>query len=129
MKKSKLITMAVAFLLTIGMIGAGFAAWVISAPTQESVQGTVSVDTVVDKRIKLSTPVTTNAGIAFGAPNNTTAASNAWLTWDSSAVKEDVVSDISFKRAVFGANPQKTVNRISPREWPVKAGCICCIKA
>ena len=54
MKKSKLITMALSFLLTIGMVSAGFAAWVISAPTVKEASGTVSVDTVTDKRIELS---------------------------------------------------------------------------
>jgi hypothetical protein len=107
MKKSKLITLAVSFLLTIGMIGAGFAAWVISAPTQETVEGTVTVDTVVDKRIQLSDPVTTLAGVTFGAP---TTSSTGWLTHEGT-VKQDLVSEFSFnitnQKALFEAGVEQ----------------------
>lgn len=86
MKKSKLITMAVSFLLAIGMVGAGFAAWVISAPTTSEATGSVTVDEVVDKRIKLTTATddgTANsawdANVVFGAPE-TQDINGAWLT-------------------------------------------------
>lgn len=97
MKKSKLITMALSFLLTIGMVSAGFAAWVISAPTVKEATGTVKVDTVTDKRIELS--IVEDSGgklpVVFGAktvgvtPNN-------WLSLTDDVKTEDLVSEFSF---------------------------------
>ena len=54
MKKGKLITMAVSFLLTVGIVGAGFAAWVISADVVKEATGTVTVEEVIDKRMEIA---------------------------------------------------------------------------
>ncbi len=97
MKKRKLITMALSFLLTIGMVSAGFAAWVISAPTVKEATGTVSVDTVTDKRIKL-TVIEDAEGklpVVFGAKIEGTD-SNGWLSLTDDAKTEDLVSEFSF---------------------------------
>lgn len=97
MKKSKLITMALSFLLTIGMVSAGFAAWVISAPTVKEATGTVKVDTVTDKRIKLS--INTDDGkklpVVFGAKTEGITPNN-WLSLTDDAQQEDLVSEFSF---------------------------------
>ena len=115
MKKSKLITMAVSFLLTIGMIGAGFAAWVITAPTVKETEGSVSVDTVIDKRVKFNitkdnvnmsyyegtaTKTISNGDInvAFGKPASPASVTGVtpWLTYGSDTPVEDMSSVLSF---------------------------------
>ena len=49
--KRRIVTIAVSFLLCIGMIGAGFAAWIITGNTQVEEQGTIEVQSVTDKRL------------------------------------------------------------------------------
>lgn len=97
MKKSKLITMALSFLLTIGMVSAGFAAWVISAPTVKSVEGNVTVDTVTDKRIELS--IVEDDGkklpVVFGAKTEGVTPNN-WLSLTDDVKTEDLISEFSF---------------------------------
>ncbi|MBE5753639.1 MAG: hypothetical protein E7343_06235 [Clostridiales bacterium] len=97
MKKSKLITMALSFLLTIGMVSAGFAAWVISADVVEEVNGTVSVDEIVDKRIDLDITAT-DTSVYFGKPSteNTKTFTKPWFTNDDNDV-EDLTMSLSFK--------------------------------
>ena len=81
--KGKLVTMAVSFLLCVGMVGAGFASWIITNTAKDEAEGTIAVDTVVDKRLELSIDrEKTNLGVYFGAPvDASTAATNAtpWL--------------------------------------------------
>ena len=97
MKKSKLITMALSFLLTIGMVSAGFAAWVISADVVEEVNGTVTVDEIFDKRIDLGVTAT-ETSVYFGKPSaeNTKAFTKPWFTNDGDDV-EDLTMSLSFK--------------------------------
>ena len=52
--KRRIITIAVSFLLCIGMVGAGFAAWVITGDTTRAKQGSIQVQEVVDKRLNIS---------------------------------------------------------------------------
>ncbi len=52
--KRRIITIAVSFLLCIGMVGAGFAAWVITGNTTDAKQGSIEVQEVVDKRLEIS---------------------------------------------------------------------------
>lgn len=92
MKKTKLITMAVSFLLTVGMIGAGFASWIISADVEENVDTSVKVETVVDTRVAL-TVNSDNASVYFGVPE-TMNSENAWLTASSDAKKQDLSSKV-----------------------------------
>ena len=90
--KGKLVTMAVSFLLCVGMVGAGFASWVITSKTQETATGNIQVDDVVDKRIKIADKDFTGVNVYFGAPSETM--ENAWLLNDNMA-KEDLVSSAS----------------------------------
>ena len=52
--KRRIITMAVSFLLCIGMVGAGFAAWIITGNTTETQTGSIEVQEVVDNRLDLT---------------------------------------------------------------------------
>lgn len=52
--KRRIVTIAVSFLLCIGMIGAGFAAWVITGNTDTDASGNIQVNAVVDNRLVLA---------------------------------------------------------------------------
>ena len=90
--KGKLVTMAVSFLLCVGMVGAGFASWVITSQTKETGEGEIKVDTVIDKRIKIDSVDELGVDVYFGAP--TQSISNAWLQNDNLG-KEDLTSSIT----------------------------------
>lgn len=82
--KGKLVTMAVSFLLCVGMVGAGFASWIITNTAKDEAEGTIAVDTVVDKRLQLKIDKTnTNLGVYFGAPTGDTNTTDTWLRNDS----------------------------------------------
>ena len=89
--KGKLVTMAVSFLLCVGMVGAGFASWMISNTATETLEGTIAVDTVVDRRLS-ATFEGLDASIVFGTPN-TMDTENAWLTNNTGdTMKEDLTA-------------------------------------
>ena len=48
------LTIVVGILLTLSLIGVGFASWVITAGDTEEVSGNIQVETVTDKRLELS---------------------------------------------------------------------------
>lgn len=52
--KRRIVTIAVSFLLCIGMIGAGFAAWIITGNTEQATSGAIEVQEVVDNRIVMN---------------------------------------------------------------------------
>jgi hypothetical protein len=92
--KGKLVTMAVSFLLCVGMVGAGFASWVITNTAEEEADATIKVDTVVDKRLKL-TLGQNDLDVYFGFPvNPETTNVNPWLISDSTE-KEDLECKVS----------------------------------
>jgi hypothetical protein len=97
MKKGKLITMAVSFLLTVGIVGAGFAAWVISADVVKEATGTVTVEEVIDKRINFTVLDTSDTEIYFGKPTaeNTQTFAKPWFTNDADKT-EDLVMTLNF---------------------------------
>ena len=68
--KGKLVTMAVSFLLCVGMVGAGFASWVITSQTKETGEGEIKVDTVIDKRIKIDSVDELGVNVSFGTPTS-----------------------------------------------------------
>ena len=79
--KGKLVTMAVSFLLCVGMVGAGFASWIITNTAKDEAEGTIAVDTVVDKRLQLDIDETsTKLGVYFGSPaTQSTTNDKPWL--------------------------------------------------
>ncbi len=69
--KRKLITTAVSLLLCLGVVGSGFAAWVISRTTTEEVEGNFAVETIKEAKVDITSATVatdSNAGIVFGAP-------------------------------------------------------------
>ena len=95
MKKNNLVTMGVSFLLCVGMVGAGFASWVISADVTEEGESTVSVEEVIDQRLNTMIVATNqdsegwnkgndseawNADLHFGAPKIAESFQNPWLS-------------------------------------------------
>lgn len=109
MKKNNLVTMGVSFLLCVGMVGAGFASWVISAGVEEDLESTVKVESVIDQRLKIATrvkPVDSkgdadgsgevwDADLYFGAPKDQTGVTTPWLSYqpdekDQEPVYEDL---------------------------------------
>lgn len=83
--KGKLVTMAVSFLLCVGMVGAGFASWVITSTAKDDASGKIAVDTVVDKRLQLAIDDDkTDLGVYFGAPKiQSTTNTTPWLKNDT----------------------------------------------
>ena len=65
--KRKLVTFGIAFLLCIGMVGAGFASWLITADVTNEVAGNIEVQTVTDKRLKMTTTLSADTqSVIFG---------------------------------------------------------------
>jgi hypothetical protein len=110
MKKTKLITMAVSFLLTVGMIGAGFASWIISSDVAKEETGKIKVEEVIDSRLKLAVftnneqtvdgktwtlagnDTAWNADLRFGIPKEQPTLSEGktpWLTHSAYNVVDD----------------------------------------
>lgn len=104
--KKKLFIPLIAALLTIGLTSVGFAAWVISTPTEEDGQGSFTVYEVTDKTIVLDPAVTANKP-EFG-PSTTSFGTAAWLTFEKqNSEKENLNPTISFSitnwKQVYGS--------------------------
>lgn len=79
--KKRIITLTLSILAVIMLVGVGFASWVISQGDSTEAQGNILVETIADKRLKVSAEVTGN--IQFGAP--ATGATTGWLREDATA--------------------------------------------
>lgn len=66
---------------TLGVVAVGSAAWVITNTATKTETGTVTVDTVTDKRVTLTTSVTDETAILAGKPAGTST-SVSWLDTD-----------------------------------------------
>lgn len=75
--KRKLVTLGIAFLLCIGMVGAGFASWVVTNNVTETVDGQISVESVVDARLELDVDFAANEKVVFGGND----ATQTWLLY------------------------------------------------
>ena len=96
--KRKTLTIVVGLLLTLSLVGVGFASWVISANDSETIIGNVEVQTVTDRRLDVTvSELTLTEGkyqgnsIVFGMPTateiSTAGISNPWLTNDDTALE------------------------------------------
>ncbi len=100
--KRKMITMAVSLLLCLGVVGSGFAAWVISRTTTDTAEGNFTVETVQDAVLNF-TATTTEGAIHFGKPSATAISSYQWantaasVKWfnDDDATVEDLTATIT----------------------------------
>ena len=82
--KRKGILMASAILGSAAIVSTGFAAWVITAPQEHTVEGNIQVDNVRDDRLAIthSWDAISKGNVYFGRPANMDIA-NAWLRNDS----------------------------------------------
>lgn len=79
MKKKRLISLIIIGCALITLISVGFASWVISRDASTTSQGNISVDTVVDNKITLTTSWTDSKSTIKFAPIATTGITNPWL--------------------------------------------------
>lgn len=82
--KRKGILMACSILGSAAIVSTGFAAWVITAPQEQTATGNIDVDSVRDDRLTItpSWDTTSNGSVYFGAPSTMNLA-NAWLKNDT----------------------------------------------
>ena len=105
MMKRKLLVPMVALLLSVGMIGVGFAAWMISNVDEHTDNyGDFIVHTVENNSITLTIDMTDNK-INFGPKEN---ASGDWLTFNGDAV-EDLSATLRFKINEWESLNQKKI--------------------
>lgn len=75
--KRKTMTLVLCLLAALALVSVGFASWVISVDANETVNGNIKVENVVDSRLKATiTPSATS--IVFGTPTDD--ANEGWLT-------------------------------------------------
>lgn len=92
--KRKLVTLGIAFLLCIGMVGAGFASWVVTNSVTETVDGQISVESVVDARLNLTVEVAKDGdgqSLIFGGDGVTY--ENPWLLYTGKP--QDLTVDVT----------------------------------
>lgn len=76
--KRKTLTLTLVLLSCLALIGVGFASWIISANTTEEVEGNISVDTVTDNRLTVTTAwLNEKNSVVFGWKEGTY--TNNWL--------------------------------------------------
>lgn len=100
--KRKLITTAVSLLLCLGVVGSGFAAWVISRTTTKEVEGNFTVETVQDAVLNFDAAIA-NGDIHFGKPSAAAISSYQWantaaeVKWfnDDGATEEDLTATVT----------------------------------
>lgn len=114
--KRRIITIAVSFLLCIGMIGAGFAAWVITGNTEEEANGNIQVQEVVDNRLDLQFDWKDgNSTITYGPKAGSY--TNSWLTYDSTDPVESLsvtlVLTLNNYESLSTSKTNGTINNIS----------------
>ena len=100
--KRRTLTIVVGLLLTLSLVGVGFASWVITAGDTEEVTGNINVEDVVDQRLELSNVLIVSASadtksFVFGKGTKGT---NSWLSADD--VDAEVLSatltfDLAYK--------------------------------
>lgn len=95
--KRKLVTLGIAFLLCIGMVGAGFASWVVTNNVTETVDGQISVESVVDARLDLTVDVENGAEnpLVIGGPTTQEGVEDPWLLFNGEV--EDLKIEVNLK--------------------------------
>lgn len=99
----KILFSAAGLLMCAGIIGVGYAAWVITNDASNSTSGKINVEEVVDKRLELTGNynglfIEETDSISFGAPETM---NGGWLTAmaneDEEIVYEDLTANLGFK--------------------------------
>lgn len=100
--KRKLVTTVISLLLCLGVVGSGFAAWVISRTTEDTAEGNFTVETVQDAALNFDAAIT-NGDIHFGKPSAEAISSYQWaesaaqVKWfnDDGATVEDLTATVT----------------------------------
>lgn len=105
--KRKTMTLVLCLLAALALVSVGFASWVISAEAKHTVEGSITVDAVVDKRLTVNHEFTgtgdTKDKFLFGKKSVTPAPQYSWLqnaeTQEklSVEIKFTVVKDASYE--------------------------------
>ena len=87
MMKRKWMAPMVALLLCVGMIGVGFATWVITSTDHQSTNGQFEVYGVESRAIRI-TPSMSDSTIKFGGNDANSATSGKWFSFTAGAVED-----------------------------------------
>lgn len=89
-KKSKIIAIVSAICAVGALSGVGYAAWVITAGATQTLNGSITVDTVSDKRIGLT--AATTSVITYGHPVSDPSTTYSWLKYDGDVTEQLTLS-------------------------------------
>lgn len=98
--KKKSLSILLSSLLAVSLTGVGFASWIITGNAgDETGQGTVTVETIDDRRVGLSTDSskTNDSTVIFGHPADTSSVTNPWLKAGTDIKQEDLSATFYFK--------------------------------
>ena len=99
--KKKTLSVLLSSLLAVSLTGVGFAAWIITGDaTDQTGNGTVSVETIDDRRVSLAKDdsKTNDTTVVFGHPANTSAVTGTpWLQVGDDMKAEDLSATFYFK--------------------------------
>ena len=87
MMKKKWMAPILALLLCVSMVGIGFAAWIITTPTDATANGQFQVYTVENNSVLMSAQVSEIAKITFGSPKSPATTTYHWLSLVDGAVE------------------------------------------
>ena len=95
MMKRKMMVPVVALLLCVAMVSVGFAAWVITTTTTDTVDGQFTVYNVETRKVDLGVAFT-DSTVVFGQPLNYSKADGDWLAFDSgtTSTQEDLAAKL-----------------------------------
>ncbi len=83
--KSRLIAVVASLLVCVGMVGTGFASWVILAESSADGTGNIQAETVNDASIKNFKVTVTGGDIVYGGNSDSTTTTGKWLVNDATA--------------------------------------------
>lgn len=81
-------------LISVAVVGVGFASWVITAGETETVEGNVTVESITDNRVTLQILESDKSVLFSGKSTNPGTYSNPWLTTTST---EDLTITINYQ--------------------------------
>ncbi len=108
--KKKWMAPVLALMLCVSMVGIGFAAWIITTPTNAAANGQFLVYTVENNSVLMSAQVDENAKITFGSPKSPATTTYHWLS-----LVDGAVENLSTKLTVTITN-WATINQASRSE-------------
>lgn len=119
--KRKTLTLTLVLLSCLALIGVGFASWIISANTTEELEGNISVDMVIDNRLKVTGLdwIGEKKNVQYGYAG--TAKDTDWLKVSDDAVEENLLVTLEFTvtdaggKAVTGLTTSSISAKVTPQ--------------